>query len=54
MAHGKNAEKNHRNWEYWSRRPCSEWTPSKDAKTICHRLERRRFAASLAREMNQI
>jgi len=54
MAHGQNARKNGHNREYYSRRPCSEWSWGKDAKIVCHRLERRRFAAGLAREIRDL
>lgn len=54
MAHGQNAEKNRPGREYWSRRPCSEWTWGKAAKTVCHRLERRRRGVDLAREIRDL
>ena len=29
-------------YEYWGRRPCSGWNPSKETKVIAHQIERAR------------
>ena len=54
MAQGQNAAKNGHNREYWSRRPCAHWGWGKAIKIVCHRLERRRFDAALAREVRDL
>lgn len=37
-------------FEYWSRRPCSQWSPGKKTKIITHRIERARAKAEVKRE----
>ncbi len=54
MAKGQNAQKSGHNREYHSSRPCSEWQWGKTAKIVCHRIERRRFGAALAREVHDL
>lgn len=53
MAQGLNAAKNgHPGREYWSRRPFSMWSPSKETKVLTHRLERRWHDRDLQHEVN--
>ena len=54
MAQGQNAAKNGHNREYWSRRPCANWSWGKATKIICHRLERRIHGRNLVRELQDI
>jgi hypothetical protein len=41
-------------WEYWSRRPCSGWNPSKEHKQITHQIERAREKELIQDEIREM
>ena len=41
-------------WEYWSRRPCNGFNPSKESKTIAHQVERAREKKLIQDEIKEM
>jgi hypothetical protein len=41
-------------WEYWGRRPCNGFNPSKEHKTITHQIERAREKALIQDEIKEL
>jgi hypothetical protein len=41
-------------WEYWSRRPCNGFNPSKEHKVIAHQIERAREKELLQDEIKEM
>ena len=41
-------------YEYWGRRPCSGYHPSKENKTITHQIERAQDKAALQDEIKEM